>query len=182
METYITICKIDRQWEFAVQLRELKQGLCINLDGWDGEGDGKEVQKRGNICIPMADSCWGLTENRKFYKAIQFSSVQSLSRVRLCDHMNRSRPGLPVHHQLPEFTQTQVHRVSDAIQPSHPLSSPSPPAPSPSQHQSLFQWVNSLASLLLQLPLRGASPFPLPLSSPLSFFLMSYLWGVFLSS
>ena len=61
----------------------------------------------------------------------------------LCDPMNRSMPGLPVHHQLPEFTQTHVHRVSDAIQPSHPLSSPSPPAPNPSQHQSLFQWVNS---------------------------------------
>ena len=57
----------------------------------------------------------------------------------LCDPMNRSTPGLPVHHQLPEFTQTYVHRVSDAIQPSHPLSSPSPPAPNPSQHQSLFQ-------------------------------------------
>ena len=56
--------------------------------------------------------------------------------------MNRSTPGLPVHHQLPEFTQTDVHRVSDAIQPSHPLSSPSPPAPNLSQHQSLFQWVN----------------------------------------
>ena len=61
----------------------------------------------------------------------------------LCDPMNRSRPGLPVNHQLPEFTQTHVHRVSDAIQPSHPLSSPSPPAPNPSQHQSLFQEVNS---------------------------------------
>ena len=57
--------------------------------------------------------------------------------------MNRSTPGLPVHHQLPEFNQTHVNRVSDAIQPSHPLSSPSPPAPNPSQHQSLFQWVNS---------------------------------------
>ena len=57
--------------------------------------------------------------------------------------MNRSTPGLPVHHQLPEFTQTHVHWVSDAIQPSHPLSSPSPPAPNPSQHQGLFQWVNS---------------------------------------
>ena len=57
--------------------------------------------------------------------------------------MNRSTPGLPVHHQLPEFTQTHVHRVSDAIQPSHPLSSPSPPAPNPSQHQGFFQWVNS---------------------------------------
>ena len=60
-----------------------------------------------------------------------------------CDPMNCSTPGLPVHHQLPEFTQTHVHRVSDAIQPSHPLLSPSPPAPNPSQHQSLFQWVNS---------------------------------------
>ena len=57
--------------------------------------------------------------------------------------MNHSTPGLPVHHQLPEFTQTHVHRVGDAIQPSHPLSSPFPPAPNPSQHQSLFQWVNS---------------------------------------
>ena len=61
----------------------------------------------------------------------------------LCDPMNRSTPGLPVHHQLPEFTHTHVHRVGDAIQPSHPLSSSSPPAPNPSQHQSLLQWVNS---------------------------------------
>ena len=57
--------------------------------------------------------------------------------------MNCSTPGLPVHHHLPEFTQTHVHRASDAIKPSHLLSSPSPPAPNPSQHQSLFQWVNS---------------------------------------
>ena len=78
-----------------------------------------------------------------FLKVIQFSSVQSLSHVRLCNPMNHNMPGLPVHHQLPEFTQTHVHQVSDAIQPSHPLSSPSPPAPNPSQHQSLFQWVNS---------------------------------------
>ena len=62
----------------------------------------------------------------------------------LCDPMNRSTPGLPVHHQLPEFTQTHVHWVGGAIQPSHPLSSPSPPVPNPSQHQGLFQWVNSL--------------------------------------
>ena len=73
-----------------------------------------------------------------------FSSVQLLSRVWLCDPMNRSTPGLPVHHHLPEFTQTHVHRVRDAIQPSHPRLSPSPPALNPSQHQSLFQWVNSL--------------------------------------
>ena len=74
--------------------------------------------------------------------SIQFSSVAQ-SCPTLCDPMNRSMPGLPVHHQLPEFTQTHVHQVSDAIQPSHPLSSPSPPALNPSQHQSLFQWVNS---------------------------------------
>ena len=69
----------------------------------------------------------------------KFSSVQSFSCVQLCDHMNRSTPGLPVHHQLPESTQTHAHQVGDAIQPSHPLSSPSPPAPNPSQHQTLFQ-------------------------------------------
>ena len=56
-ETYITICKIGSQWEFSVWLRKLKQGLCINLQGWDGEGDRKEVQKGKDICIPMAGSC-----------------------------------------------------------------------------------------------------------------------------
>ena len=74
----------------------------------------------------------------------QFSSVQLLSHVQLCNPMNRSTPGLTVHHQHPEFTQTHTHRVSDAIQLSHPLSSPSPPVPNPSQHQGLFQWVSSL--------------------------------------
>ena len=72
----------------------------------------------------------------------QFSSVAQ-SCPTLCDPMNHSIPGLPVHHQLLEFTQSCVHWVSDAIQPSHPWSSPSPPAPNPSQHQGLFQWVNS---------------------------------------
>ena len=57
METYITICKIDCQQEFAVCLRKLKQVLCINLEGWGGKGDGEEVQEGGGICIPMADSC-----------------------------------------------------------------------------------------------------------------------------
>ena len=69
----------------------------------------------------------------------QFSSVQSLSHVQLCKPMNCSMPGLHVHHHLPEFTQTHVHRVGDAIQSTHPLSSPFPPAPNPSQHQSLSQ-------------------------------------------
>ena len=72
------------------------------------------------------------------FSSVQFSSVDQ-SCLTLCDPMNCSTPGLPVHHQLPEFTQTHVHRVSDAIQPSHPMSSPSPPAPNPAQHQGLFQ-------------------------------------------
>ena len=76
------------------------------------------------------------------FSSVHFSSVAQ-SCLTLWDPMNCSTPGLPVHHQLLEFTQTPVHRVSDAIQPSHPLSSPSPPAPNPSQHQSLFQWVSS---------------------------------------
>ena len=76
------------------------------------------------------------------YHSVQFSSVAQ-SCPTLCSPMNCSTPGLPVHHQFPEFTQTRVHQVSDAIQPSHPLSSSSPPAPNPSQHQSLFQWINS---------------------------------------
>ena len=91
-----------------------------------------------------------------YWHSVQFNSVTQ-SCPTLCDSMNRSTPGLPVHHQLPEFTQIHVHRVSDAIQPSHPLSSPSPPAPKPSQHQSfpmsqLFAWggqstgVSALAS------------------------------------
>ena len=74
--------------------------------------------------------------------SVQFSSVAQLC-LTLCDAMSCSTPGIPVRHQLPEFTQTHDHRVSDAIQTSHPLSSPSPPAPNPSQHQGLFQWVNS---------------------------------------
>ena len=73
---------------------------------------------------------------------LQFSSVAQ-SCPTLCYPMNCSTPGLPVHHQLPEFTQIHAHRVSDAIQPSYPLSSPPPPAPNPFQHQGLFQWVNS---------------------------------------
>jgi len=78
---------------------------------------------------------------------VQFSSVAQLC-LTLCDPMNCSTPGLPVHHQLLEFTQIHVHRVGDAIQPSYPLSSPSPPAPNPSQHQGLFQWVNPLHKVL----------------------------------
>ena len=76
------------------------------------------------------------------FSSVQFSSVAQ-SHLTLCNPMNRSTPGLPVHHQLPESTQTHVHWVGDAIQPSHSLSSPSPPALNLSWHQGLFKWVNS---------------------------------------
>ena len=94
------------------------------------------------FCITSLYSGKYQCEQREKFWSLQIRSVAQ-SCPTLCDPMNPSTPGLPVHHQLPEFTQTHVHRVSDAIQPSHPLSSPSPPAPNPSQYQSLFQWVNS---------------------------------------
>ena len=78
-----------------------------------------------------------------FFLTVQFSSAAQLHPT-LCNPVNRSTPGLPVHHQLPDSTQTHVCWVDDAIQPSHPLSSPSPPALNLSQHQGLFQWVSSL--------------------------------------
>ena len=89
----------------------------------------------------------GLKINKTMYNSTDYFLNPLSDQIRsvaqscptLWDPMNCSTPDLPVHHQLPEFTQTHVHPVSDAIQPSHPLSSPSPPAPNPSQHQSLFQ-------------------------------------------
>ena len=92
---------------------------------------------------------WALSQNGRIRQyleinkcdashSVRFNSVAQLCPT-LCDPMNHSTSGLPVHHQLPEFTQTHVHRVRDAIQPSYPRSSPSPTAPNPSQHQSLFQ-------------------------------------------
>ena len=86
-----------------------------------------------------------LKPNHFWLPGLWFSSVQSLSHVPpLCDPINHSTPGLPVHHQLPESTHTHVHRVSEPIQPSYPLSSPSSPALNLSQHQGLFKWVSSL--------------------------------------
>ena len=129
----------------------LKDGICnsgvfSNTGDWDKE---KLKRKTDTFLIQNFDIVHHIFLHYFFVKyctnywAFQIRSDQSLSRVRLCDPMNLSTPGLPVHHQLPEFTETHIHRVSDAIQLSHPLSSPSPPAPNPSQHQSLFQWVNS---------------------------------------
>ena len=94
-------------------------------------------------CYGLRQSALPMFSSKSF--TVRSDQIRSVAQScpTLCHPMNRSTPGLPVHHQLPDFTQTHVHRVSDAIQPSHPLSSPSPPAPNPSQHQSLFQWVNS---------------------------------------
>ena len=100
------------------------------------------------LCNPMDYSPPGSSVHGILHASILGWVSQSVSSVAqscltFCDPMNGSTPGLPVHHQLLEFTQTHTYRVSDAIQPSHPLSSPSLPTPNPSQHQSLFQWVNS---------------------------------------
>ena len=94
-------------------------------------------------------SQWFLNDTDKASQNVEWYSrsdqIRSVAQScpTLCHPMNRSTPGLPVRHQIPEFTQTHTHWVSDAIQPSHPLLSPSPLAPNPFQHQSLFQWVNS---------------------------------------
>ena len=98
-----------------------------------------------NLYIQIFFLCWGLLRfillaTLKY--TVQFSLVAQSSPT-LCDLINHSMPGLPVHHQLPESTQTHVHWVGDAIQPSHPLSSPSPSALNLSQHQGLFKWVRS---------------------------------------
>ena len=109
------------------------------------------VTRKQIIQLKYRQMIWiGISQRKKYkymkrcstFVLIQFSSV-SQSCPDVCNPMNRSMPGLPVHHQLLEFTQTHVHQVSDTIQPSHPLLSPSPPVPNPSQHQGLFQWVNS---------------------------------------
>ena len=113
----------------------------------------KVFERKHHVCFPVLSYVlWWFLELKKVpfpcyvnilslhgaAKLLQFSSVTQ-SCPTLCHPMNRSTPGLPVHHHLPEFTQTHGHQVSDAIKPSHPLSSPSPPAPNPSQHQTLFQ-------------------------------------------
>ena len=90
------------------------------------------------LCIKYITNENLLYSTSNLMLSVQYSSVAQ-SCPTLCDPTNHSTPGLPVHHQLPEFTQTHIHRVSDAIQPSHPVLSPSPPAPNPFQPQGLFQ-------------------------------------------
>ena len=95
--------------------------------------------KKYHITTQSSNSMFRQLIEKNESRDLKQVSVQSLSRVQLCDPMDYSAPGLPIHHQLPEFTQTHVHHVGDAIQPSHPLSSHSPPAFNLSQHQGLFQ-------------------------------------------
>ena len=114
-------------------------------------------QLRGNSCSPQIDKSPAQPKINKIINkinSVQFSSVTQ-SCPTLCDPMDCSMPGLPVYRQLPELMQTHVHWVSDAIQPSHPLSSPSPPALNLSQHQGLFQWVRS--SPQVEFPLQHQS-------------------------
>ena len=120
----MSICMLNTKIEWKI----IKQRCLLSMTCWNWH-----VLAYASLLVSILSQFW---------VSVQFSSVTQLC-PSLCDPMNRSTPGLPVHHQLPEFTQTHIHRVSDAIQPSHPLSSPSPPDPNPSQHQSLFQWVNS---------------------------------------
>ena len=125
-----------RKWDFRNAIQQWFGGGCISPDKL------RDILKL-SILKPSPSPCWA---NQNLWWLIstisQFNSV-SQSCPTLCDPMNPSTPGLPVPHQLPEFTHTHVHRVGDAIQPSHLLSSPSPPALNLSQHQGLFQWVSS---------------------------------------
>ena len=143
------VAHLQRELRRWVQLAEghartmrAKQEPCT----W-GEGTGEPGLSWESQAVSLSELACSLSCARCFgggswlVGLLQFSSVAQLC-PNPCDPMNCSMPGLPVHHQLPEFTQTHVHRVSDTIQPSHPLLSPSPPAPNPSQHQSLFQWVS----------------------------------------
>ena len=134
------------------RLDELQAGIKIGrrninklryADDTTPTEENKEEQKSLLMRVKEESERASLKLNTKKTKIMasspfQFSSVTQ-SCPTLCNPMNRSTPGLPVHHHHPDFTQIHVHRVSDAIQTSHPLSSPSPPAPNPSQHQSLFQ-------------------------------------------
>ena len=116
---------------------------CVAISFSNACMHAKSLQSCLTPCDPTDSSPPGSSVHRILQAvSVQFSSVAQ-SCLTLCDHMNRSTPDHLVHHQFPEFTQTHVHQVSDAIQPSHPRSSPSPLAPNPSPHQSLFQWVNS---------------------------------------
>ena len=110
------------------------------MSPWAKADEFTDKKGKDNICLWGESQLWSLVFFNRC--SVQLSSATQ-SCPTLCDPMNHSTRGLPVHHQLPESTQTHVHWISDAIQPSHPLSSPSPPVLNLSQHQGLFKWVSS---------------------------------------
>ena len=116
------------------ELREIIKPMTLVLDN---EMIANLKKQRFEKCLCFG-TCSPLLPLENCYSVHSVSSVAQWC-LSLCDPMNHIMPGFPAHHQLLEFTQTHVHRVSDAIQPSHPVSSPFPPAPNPSQHQNLFQ-------------------------------------------
>ena len=124
-------------WTVACQIRhEILQARILEVVAMpSSRGSSQPGIEPGLMSPALAGGSLSLAPPGKPLIYIQFSSVTQLCPT-LCDPMNRSTPGLPVHHHLPEFTQTHIHRIGDAIQPSHPLLFPFPPAPNPSQHQS----------------------------------------------
>ena len=136
----------DKRLMEASWWERLTEGETESCSDWWGLLSKSFIQfsVAGWSCVPSLLFTWAKLW-LEVMKIMVRSEIRSVAQScpTLCNPINRSTPGLPVHHQLPEFTETHIHRVSDAIQPSHPLSSPSPLAPNPSQHQNLFQWVNS---------------------------------------
>ena len=122
------------QWAMSLKIEKYKWPKLSQLSKRSNLGENNTLL----LLLCFLNYVWKL----KWKVSVQFSSVAQSCPI-LCNAMNCSTPGLPVHHQLPELTQMHVHRVGDVIQPSQPQSSPFPPVPNPSQHQSLFQWVNS---------------------------------------
>ena len=142
---FLDVNSVGRNHSDSMHNRPSLRGHCVRchevaLEKPKGQGRQSKVTSKWELLLTKFTAAWVLEQKNS--SSVQFSSVAQPCPT-LCNPMNCSTPGLPVHHQLPELTQTHVHQVSDAIQPSHPLLSPFPPTPNPSQHQSLFQWVNS---------------------------------------
>ena len=137
---------VDKEDELKKIKKKKKRRRRISEEKW--------TRKQKRHMAKKWESTW---RSKSTDKGNYISSVQSLSCVQLCNPMNRSMPGLPVYHQLLESTQTYVHWVGDAIQPSHSLSSPSPPSLNLSQHQGLFKWARSLHQVAKVLELQHQS-------------------------
>ena len=146
---WLSLWHVDRSvWTYTSRIQRNKHESWLSGSGmtpWVLRMEDRNVD--GNVAFSTAHF-FTFTFSRILCILLGFPYEAQLSSVAqscptLCDAMNRSTPGLPVHHQLPESTQTHVHRVGDAIQPSYPLLSPSPPTLNLSQHQGLFQWVSS---------------------------------------